>query len=216
MNIISLETTLEPSRAKRLRAATHAAHERLDKRIMRSAPFASRERYGLFLQVQYLFHREIDALYRNMQLLALLPDLAARRRLHLIQQDLNDLGVAVPAPDGAPAFGKEVDIPSAFGWLYVAEGSNLGAAFLLKEAASLGLSETFGARHLSAAPEGRGLHWRSFTAALDAVALSPDEEACAATGANAAFACVRALVERLMPLSSPDLACAPNNRESSP
>ena len=65
-------------------------------------------------------------------------------------------------------------------------------------------------------PEGRGLHWRSFTAALDAVALSPDEEACAATGANAAFACVRALVERLMPLSSPDLAYAPNNRESSP
>ena len=65
MNIISLETTLEPGRAKRLRAATHAAHERLDKRIMRSAPFADRGQYGLFLQVQYLFHREIDALYRD-------------------------------------------------------------------------------------------------------------------------------------------------------
>jgi protein TonB len=53
------------------------------------------------------------------------------------------------------------------GWLYVAEGSNLGAAFLLKEAVKLNLSGSFGARHLAGAPEGRGLHWRTFTAALD-------------------------------------------------
>jgi hypothetical protein len=32
------------------------------------------------------------------------------------------------------------------------------------------------------------------------VTLSPGEEARAAAGANAAFACVRASVERLMPL----------------
>jgi heme oxygenase len=91
--------------------------------------------------------------------------------------------------------------PEALGWLYVAEGSNLGAAFLLKEAAKLGLSESFGARHLADAPEGRGLHWRRFTAALDAVALSASEEARAIASANDAFARVRALVDRFLPVS---------------
>lgn len=76
------------------------------------------------------------------------------------------------------------------GWPYVAEGSNLGAAFLLKEAAKLGLSETFGARNLTGAPEGRGLNWRIFIAALDALEVLPVEDECVVAGAKFAFACV--------------------------
>ncbi|MDP1908319.1 MAG: biliverdin-producing heme oxygenase, partial [Hyphomicrobium sp.] len=86
------------------------------------------------------------------------------------------------------------------GWLYVAEGSNLGAAFLLKEAEKLGLSDTSGARHLAGAPEGRGLHWRTFVAALDAVTLSAAEEQRAVAEAEAAFERVHALTEQLLPL----------------
>jgi heme oxygenase len=79
----------------------------------------------------------------------------------------------------------------------VAEGSNLGAAFLLKEAIKLGLSETFGARHLAAAPEGRGLHWKTFTAALDGVSLSAPEEGRVIAGAHAAFARVQESVDKV-------------------
>ena len=46
---------------------------------------------------------------------------------------------------------KVPDIPTALGWLYVAEGSNLGAAFLIKEAEKLGLSETRMAHAISPA-----------------------------------------------------------------
>ena len=191
-----------PARAKRLKAATHDAHERLDQRIMAAEPFASRERYGLFVKVQHQFHRDIDALYGNAALDKLLPDLAGRRRLPLIVRDLADLGLQSPTLDGSVAFGSAIDIPTAFGWLYVAEGSNLGAAFLLKDAAKLGLSETFGARHLAGAPEGRGLHWRTFTAALDAHELTDAQEHRVIAGAVAAFARVRGLVETLMPLPS--------------
>jgi len=187
-------------RAKTLKAATAAAHERLDGRIMAAAPFADRERYGRFLQVQHGFHRDIDALYDEPALAALLPDIATRRRLPQIEADLADLGVAVPAAEAAPRFAADADLPTALGWLYVAEGSNLGAAFLIKDAAKIGLSEGFGARHLAGAPEGRGLHWRTFTAALDAAPLSPDEEARVVAGARAAFARVQQLVETLMPL----------------
>lgn len=186
------------TRAKRLKAATHSAHEALDSTIMAGKPFASRDRFGLFLKVQHAFHRDIDALYDNAVLEDLLPDLQGRRRLGAVRQDLADLGLEPEAVDTAPTFAADnVDLPTALGWLYVAEGSNLGAAFLLKAAAQLGLSDGFGARHLAGAPEGRGLHWRTFTAALDAVELSPEEEARAIAGAEAAFNRVRGLVDRI-------------------
>lgn len=191
-----------PGRAKRLKAATSADHQRLDERIMAAQPFASRAHYGRFLRVQHAFHQDIDALYDSAVLDRLLPDLAGRRRLPLIAHDLADLGIAAPESGAAPAFGPDIDLPAALGWLYVAEGSNLGAAFLLKDAAKLELDGAFGARHLAGAPEGRGLHWRTFTAALDAVELSEAEEQRAISGAAAAFGRVHGLVDTLMPLEA--------------
>jgi len=185
----ALERPLDLPRSRRLKAATHSTHDRLDKAIMAGDPFASRQRYALFVMVQHAFHRDIDALYDDPALDALLPDLKGRRRLVQIEQDLLDLGTGTPAFDSAPVFtaGAPVDLPTALGWLYVAEGSNLGAAFLLKEAQKLGLSEDFGARHLAAAPEGRGLHWRTFTTALDTASLSEADEARVIAGATTAF-----------------------------
>ena len=188
---------LEPSRAKRLKASTHETHDRLDTSIMAAASFASVEGYGRFVTVQYLFHRDIDALYDDAILQALLPGLTERRRLPLIAADLTDLGLPLPEDDAPLAFpqGDAVDIPAALGWLYVAEGSNMGAALLRKEASKIGLSDEHGARHLAPAAEGPAAHWRAFTAALDAVDLTADEEARAAIGANAAFSRVQALVD---------------------
>lgn len=200
MTVQDIAKPRESSRAKRLKDATNDTHERLDMSIMAQEPFASRERYGLFVTVQQQFHRDIDALYPDLVLQRLLPDHAARRRLPLIEHDLGDLGIVAAIGCEAPAFpaGGAIDVPCALGWLYVAEGSNLGAAFLLKEARKLGLSESFGARHLAAAPEGRGLHWKTFAAALDAVALSEADEIRAVAGARAAFARVQGLVNELM------------------
>lgn len=187
--------TAEPSRARRLRAATGAAHERLDQRIMAAGPFASRENYGRFLAVQHAFHSDLAPLYADPRLAGFISDLAARERLSAIGTDLTDLGLPVPEA-GASRAPDPADLSEALGWLYVAEGSNLGAAFLLKMAAALDLGEAFGARHLAGHPEGRAQHWRGFTAALDAVALSEAEEARAVAGAEAAFARVEDLVER--------------------
>lgn len=185
----------QSSRAKRLKAATGAVHERLDQRIMAAAPFASRENYGRFLAVQHAFHSDMAPLYADPGLAGFISDLAARQRLGAIAADLGDLGL--PAPSAAPrsAAPDPANLPEALGWLYVAEGSNLGAAFLFKAAAALGLDGEFGARHLAGHPEGRAQHWRAFTSALDAVALSDAEERRVIAGGDAAFARVRALVE---------------------
>lgn len=185
---------IQATRAQRLKAATTAAHERLDRRIMAAEPFAARANYARFLAAQHAFHSDLAPLYADPRLAGFIADLPARQRLAAIAEDLADLGQPVPTvePGQAP---DPADLPAALGWLYVAEGSNLGAAFLLKAAAALDLDETFGARHLAGHPEGRARHWRDFTAALDAVVLSAAQEARAVAGAEAAFARVQGLVE---------------------
>jgi heme oxygenase len=187
----------QESLMQNLRAVTRETHERLDQSIMAAAAFETLAGYGRFATVQYLFHRDIDALYDAPALAALLPDLAGRRRLGLIAADLRDLGLALPEDDAPPAFTTHtpVDIPAALGWLYVAEGSNLGAAVLRKEAAKLGLSDTHGARHLAPAPEGPAAKWRSFTDALEAVELTDAERRRATMGAQSAFTRVQSLVD---------------------
>ena len=190
---------IEQSRVKRLKAATRDAHGGLDTFIMAAKPFESRENFGKFVETQYLFHRDLDVFFANETLDGLLPDLKGRRRLAMIEQDLADLGLAIPET-GAARFTDETpfDLPQAMGWLYVVEGSNLGAAFLLKDAAKLGLTEEFGARHLAGAPEGRGLHWRTFTAAVDEISLTVEEEERVIAGAEAAFRAVHAYAQQRM------------------
>lgn len=195
-----MTTTTLPvdSRRQRLKEATRSTHDALDRRIMAFNPFASREHYARFALTQYLLHRDVQALYDDTALNQHLPLLAQRSRLALAEQDLRDLGVALPAPLEAPVFPADTraDTATALGWLYTVEGSNLGAAFLLKRVASLGLSGEHGARHLAPHPDGRAAHWRNFVEQFDELVLPREEEARAVAGADAAFARALRHVER--------------------
>lgn len=182
------------TRAERLRQETHALHERLDTSISGEDPFATRERYAAFVEIQYRFYAVIEPLYRDPRLGALIPGLAERSRLDAARRDLADLGREAPAVGP-----RAIPEGESLGWLYVAEGSTLGAAFLLKAVEAIGLGEQYGARHLAAAPVGRGRHWRDFKDALNAAPLDAEGEAQVVAGANAAFAHVQELVEAVMP-----------------
>ncbi|MFZ4874614.1 biliverdin-producing heme oxygenase [Janthinobacterium sp. Mn2066] len=174
-------------RSQRLKADTMETHDVLDQRIMASKPFDNTQNYTRFLQAQYAFLRDVDALYEHAGLAALLPDLAQRRRYDSIAADLRDLGSPVPADAAVAPFGPQLDLATALGWLYVSEGSKLGAAILYKLAGKIGLDEQHGARHLAGHPDGRARHWRDFTAVLDAAPLDLDGEARVIDGARAAF-----------------------------
>ena len=190
---MSIVTEVEaPSRAKRLKAVSNAAHERVDNGVMQAAPFASAENYARFLKFQYHLHRRVETLYADAALQELLPDLAERSRLEALEQDFADLGMTPPEAELGPALG----LAEALGWLYVVEGSNMGAAILAKEAAKLGFTAEHGARHLAGHPEGRALHWRRFTAALNEVELTAEEEERIEAAATAAFLHVETLVGR--------------------
>lgn len=156
-------------------------------------PFASRENFTPFVVAQYLFQSELQALYQDAELGAIFPDLPERCRAQQAKADLADLGAQVPAPvAGALANPSRAQ---ALGWLFVSEGSKLGAAFLIKRVAALGLDENFGARHLGEPAGGRAEGWKRFTRTLDGLDLSAEEERAAEAGALAAFERFGALLQ---------------------
>lgn len=183
------------SRSARLSAATDALHEHLHTLVAAAAAFDDRERFARFALVQYQFQREVDPLYRRASLQALLPNLDARRRLPSLTADLSDLGV-LPPNSTTVDLADVANDHTALGWLFVSEGSTLGAAVLLKRAQALGLSETFGARYLAAAPEGRGRHWKQFIEVLDTLELTADQDVDVIAGAMAAFRRFAELITR--------------------
>lgn len=172
-------------RSQRLNQLTHAPHTELDALVKSHAPFETRESFARFVVAQYLFQNELKALYTNPELIAIVPDLAERCRAEQAGLDLGDLNTDIPAD-----FAGAVQNPSlgeAMGWIFVSEGSKLGAAFLIKRAVGLGLSDSFGARHLGEPAGGRAEGWKQFTRILDGLELSAEEEAKAEQGAVAAF-----------------------------
>lgn len=177
----------------RLRSETNTTHQRLDHAIMAAKPFESLQNYGRFLRVQHGLHHHVAPLYRSTALAAHFPAWESRGRLQDVAQDMADLDLPVPDINATPAT-EASDLPEALGWLYVVEGSNLGAAFLLKYARKMGLSERHGARHLAEPPEGRAPYWKAVKAALDAFDLTASETARAIKGAEAAFTTTRDLV----------------------
>ncbi|MCB6179471.1 biliverdin-producing heme oxygenase [Rhodobacter sp. Har01] len=184
------DTLSTTGRADALRAATDDTHKALDAWVMAANPFASHERYGRYLLMQYEIHRDVAGPYADPALNGLIPGLARMARLEAVAADLTDLGLACP---GGQAEAEGAALPEALGWLYVVEGSNLGGAFLLKAAKSLGLGETHGARHMVDPDEGPAAVWRAFKAGLEAPVLTAAEEARVIAGAEAAFARAHAL-----------------------
>lgn len=174
-----------PLRSQRLNQAIRSPHEALDRQVMGYAPFDSLAGFGRFVVAQYGFQAELAPLYNDPRLTACLPELAARCRARHALADLADLGMEVPAPlPGAPL---GLSFAESLGWLFVSEGSKLGAAFLIKRAEALGLSANNGARHLAEPPGGRAAGWKAFTQALDGLTLTEHEERLAEVGALAAF-----------------------------
>lgn len=171
--------------AKRLKADTTAVHDSVDNLVMSVQPFVSKENYIKFLKLQSVFHKAVDHIYKNPELNKAISELEYMARYDAVTQDLKDLG------EEPYKFDKELPHETgnkAVGWLYCAEGSNLGAAFLFKHAQKLDYTGEHGARHLAPHPDGRGKHWRAFVEHLNALNLTPEAEAEAIQGAQEAFA----------------------------
>lgn len=181
-------TTLAPSRALQLKASTADVHDNIDKSIMDKDPFANTENYIQFLTLQYYFLSDVTALYEHSELNMIIENLAARRRLNMLEQDFQDLEYPVPASAFTSLISNETDLATALGWLYVVEGSKVGAAMLGKQAqARLLLTKKYGARYLSGPGAGRGSDWRHLVQLIDSIELNDTQERALINGARQAF-----------------------------
>lgn len=171
--------------SQRLKTETAEQHERMHQLMAQADAFADRAAYARFVAAQYLFQRDVEHLFADPAVQAAVPDLDARGRQEASLADLADLGATAPQDDIAS---RGVTMPGALGWLYVSEGSTLGAAFLFKEAQQkLRLDAQFGARNLAAYPEGRAQAWRRFVQALDGLPYDDAQKTAVVAGANAAY-----------------------------
>ncbi len=181
-------------RSQRLNQITHEPHSKLDALVKAHAPFETRASFARFVVAQYLFQAELVELYNDAELTAIVPDLPARCRAEAARADLADLDTEVPPPVAGAL--KNPNKARALGWIFVSEGSKLGAAFLIKRAVALELSESFGARHLAEPQGGRAEGWKSFVRTLDALPFTAEEEAEVEQGALDAFNRFTVLLER--------------------
>lgn len=173
------------SLAMRLKLQTADEHERMHKLMAQADVFSSLEKYALFTLSQYYFQLEIEHLFQQDQVASYITDIDIRGRSAQALLDLQDLGIQ---PRGQTLESLNVTFPAALGWIYVSEGSTLGAAFLFKQAQQhLGLSAEKGARNLAAYPEGRAKVWKRFVQALDQARLSPSQKDEVIQGALDAF-----------------------------
>ena len=190
-------------RSQRLNQITNEPHQKLDALVKAHKPFDDVASFARFVVAQYLFQSELKALYTDPALKQIVPDLPERCRAEQAKADLADLNTEVPAP--VPGAVNSPSKAEALGWIFVSEGSKLGAAFLIKRAVGLGLSDSFGARHLGEPAGGRAEGWKSFIRTLDGLELTAEEEADLDKGAVAAFERFTVLLEHAY-AAQPELA----------
>ncbi|WP_353173422.1 biliverdin-producing heme oxygenase [Acinetobacter rudis] len=159
--------------ALRLKQETAVDHEHMHVLMEKAAVFLNQENYSKFTLAQYYFQKDIEHLFADENLMDLISDLDIRGRSEAAKADLQDLELHYTEIKLAT---EQVKFPESIGWLYVSEGSTLGAAFLFKQAqASLGLSAEFGARNLAAYPEGRAKVWKHFISEIDQANLTQEQ-----------------------------------------
>lgn len=179
------DQTIQDSLMLRLKQETLSEHERMEVLMQQAGVFESKENYAQFTLSQYYFQKDVEHLYLDSKVQQLIPDLDIRGRSDAALQDLKDLSLT---PQLGTIATQHVSYPESLGWIYVSEGSTLGAAFLFKEAqARFGYSADFAARNLAAYPEGRAIVWKRFKHSLDTAHFSDLEKGQIIAGALAGF-----------------------------
>ncbi len=149
----------------------------------------ARSEFASFLTQMLHLHREIDSVYDDAaekdNRFAKIYDPSAHKRHHLIQKDLQDLGV----DDFAPAF----EVTSAFtdavrntlstlpvsvlGVLYVKEGATNGNKFVLKKIQStLGLQDGCATGYMDPHGMDQRKRWNQFKRDLNDLELTVEEQ----------------------------------------
>ena len=174
-------------RRQRLRRATQLAHASLDSRIGEHELLNSRERYQGYLQAMWTARRPLELALEDAKAAEAYPLWRERDVSAALSQDINDLSGHRPLdPTRGNRPTASLTTAQALGVLYVLEGSALGARVLEKRALAIGMTPTFGARHM-ARQTAQPNAWAVFVDLLDNAPLSAPEYLACVAAALAAF-----------------------------
>ena len=165
-----------------LRRRTRDAHVMVERSFALDAWLKDRTTYASLLVVLRAFYRPVEAALGELEGWGRLTpplDVGARRRAGLLDDDLDRLGVEIPAPESgtgsAPELGEWLgalgSLSRGLGCLYVLEGSALGGQIVARRARTAidrGLPVSF-----FAAADRSDLHgdWHALKAAADGYRL---------------------------------------------
>lgn len=159
-----------------LRAATAADHERVDTLFSRFN-LTREDGYRRFLLAQAAAFLPLEQAIDEAGGIEFVDDWHDRKRGHLLEQDLADLGEIPPPSVEALSLSTP---PRLAGAIYVLEGSRLGGAVLKRE-----IPDDFPKRFLSA-PQAHG-SWRKVLDRLDKFLYRTDQIDEAAESAHQVF-----------------------------
>lgn len=166
-----------------LKRATRQAHAKVERIVQDAGMFASHGGFRRYLAATHAMRAYYERLLDLNGAAELWPRWPTRRIAALVSQDIADLGVADPGgAEESPDENLRLDLTKAelMGILYVLEGSSLGARVLVNSVADIGLTASFGARHLFRQAGDRDA-WRSFLALMSAATEAPCHHAAEAT-----------------------------------
>lgn len=171
-----------------LKAATEAAHDRLERLLALDSPDLTLSQYVRYLRLMHAWHAAVEPRLESRALMALGVDMRSRAKLPWLEADLAHFGVppllfprlSVPALDSGVA---------QLGCAYVVEGATLGGAALFPRIAPrFNLGPFAGASYLYGRGSETSATWKRFVSSLDAAPLDPvDREVCIES-ARATFA----------------------------
>ena len=159
-----------------LRAATRAAHDRVDA-LFGDLDLTRPADYREFLTAQAAAFLPAEAALDAAGAARLFPGWGQTHRSHLLRADLEALGLAVPAPIAAP---EMASVAAVAGAAYVLEGSRLGGAILARRVPANGSCRFLSATH----PPGQ---WKVFLSRLELLLQTDVERRNAVTSAERMF-----------------------------
>jgi heme oxygenase len=171
----------------RLKAGTEQQHREIESLIDPLKNFCSLTAYKSHVLKSWEFYRSTENDLGGLDWAAVGIDYAARRKLPLLERDLDALGIprSRAAAEVAPA--SRLDLDFALGCLYVVEGATLGGQVISRHLAKLGIGPDNGGRFFHGYGARTGEMWKSFQVSAVNYCVTEDQVSQAVSGARSAF-----------------------------
>ena len=168
-----------------LKEATWPAHRQLEKRLATQERFTDMSRYQDHIAQLLAFYTEAETAWEEW-LDPVLIDLPARRKAHLLKDDLHAIGGSFSST--AVVIPRVSDSASALGGFYVLEGATLGGHYLLPLVQrNFGLSAAYGASYFASYGSEARVMWQRFGSVVEKYCQSTTARKRAITTATNTF-----------------------------